>query len=253
MPSVSPEQKRFFGIVHAIQSGKMKLTKAQGKTKKAAKEMNPSDVKDFLMECFNLKKCSVETKKRLIITLKSLNENYEDSNPNVNVVASSKRFHGDFKETLKGYRGYMLTPKEHQAATNGDIKPTVLNNFNIGFSKSDPVGNTSTVMIKKLREPNGQYVYTAIVKVRGGEDQEEPEIAAPESADQAPAQPAPQQPSTSNSAPQQSALTEGLAGDEIRIIKSVPISIHGNEKTADSISGDEILTNFINTIYRKYA
>ena len=65
-------------------------------------------------------------------------EDYEGSMSSPEVVASSKRFRGDFKETLKGYQGYEFTPHENQAADNADVKSTVHNDFNVGFAKSDP-------------------------------------------------------------------------------------------------------------------
>jgi hypothetical protein len=44
MPSESKKQQQFFGIVHAIQSGKKK---AEGKAGEVAKDMDPKDVKKF--------------------------------------------------------------------------------------------------------------------------------------------------------------------------------------------------------------
>jgi len=45
--AVSEKQRKFFGIVRALQKGTLKKNKAFGKAKKAAKEMDPKDVKDF--------------------------------------------------------------------------------------------------------------------------------------------------------------------------------------------------------------
>lgn len=45
--AISDKQRKFFGIVRALQQGTIKKNKAFGKVKKAAKEMDPEDVKDF--------------------------------------------------------------------------------------------------------------------------------------------------------------------------------------------------------------
>lgn len=45
MPSKSKQQRKFFGIVRAIQEGKMKG--ASEEAKKAAENMSASDVKDY--------------------------------------------------------------------------------------------------------------------------------------------------------------------------------------------------------------
>jgi hypothetical protein len=47
MPSSSKQQQKFMGMVHALQKGDMKQSDASPEIKKVAKDMNPSDVKDF--------------------------------------------------------------------------------------------------------------------------------------------------------------------------------------------------------------
>jgi len=47
MPAESKSQQQFMGIVHAIQKGEMAPSEAHGPAREAAKEMKPSDVKDF--------------------------------------------------------------------------------------------------------------------------------------------------------------------------------------------------------------
>ena len=47
MPSVSKRQRKFMGIVHAIQEGKMKATEAGTNARKAAESMSHSDVKEY--------------------------------------------------------------------------------------------------------------------------------------------------------------------------------------------------------------
>jgi hypothetical protein len=47
MSSSSKQQQKFMGMVHALQKGDMKQSDASPEIKKVAKDMNPSDVKDF--------------------------------------------------------------------------------------------------------------------------------------------------------------------------------------------------------------
>jgi hypothetical protein len=47
MPAASQQQQKLMGIVHALQKGDMKPSKASGKAKEMAKSMKKGDVKDF--------------------------------------------------------------------------------------------------------------------------------------------------------------------------------------------------------------
>lgn len=231
MPSETPKQRRFMHVVYAMQKGKMAKS---GKAGEAANEMDPQDVKDFLMQECGLKECGVSTKQRILKVLKYLmghNVIQEEIPASPDVVASTKTAHGDFDQTLKMYRGFEFTPKENQAIQNFDeAQPSVHDKFKVQYSKSDDFTNNSTIVVKKLRQPDGKFVYTALVKVRGGEEAEAPEepAGAPPEGEAPPAQ-----------APMKEA-----AGDEIKIIKSVPI---------DGMGGEEILTNFLQAVYHNQA
>jgi hypothetical protein len=243
MPAQSEKQQKFMQVVHAMQKGK---TPKSGKAGQAADSMRPQDVKDFLMQECGLMECNVPAKKRIVTVLKSLighNAITEEDEATPEVVASSKTLHGDFDQTLKMYRGFELTPKENQAIQNFDgAEPAVHDKFKVQYSKSDDFTNNSTIVIKKLRQPDGKYVYTALVKVRGGGDEPEPTTEPP--AGSAPPQ-EPAQPSTQAQPPQpQQQMREGGSGDEIKIIKSIPI---------DDSEGSEILTNFIQSVYHQQA
>ena len=47
MPSVSKQQQKFMGLVHAIQKGDVPASDASPEAQKVAQDMKPSDVKDF--------------------------------------------------------------------------------------------------------------------------------------------------------------------------------------------------------------
>ena len=47
MPAVSKQQRKFMGLVHAVQKGKVPTSKVSKSAKDAAKQMKKSDVEDF--------------------------------------------------------------------------------------------------------------------------------------------------------------------------------------------------------------
>lgn len=222
-------------LVYAMQKGKMPKS---GKAGKAASEMNPEDVRDFLMQECGMLECGMHAKQRILKVLKSLvghNKLQEDDQETPNVLASTKTLHGDFNSTLKMYRGFELTPKENQAVQNFEVKPAAHDRFKVQYSKSDDFTNNSTIVVKKLREPTGQFVYVALIKVRGGEDKPE---------EQPPAEQPPQEPAAQAGQPPLKEIETDVAGDEIKIVKSTPI---------DDQEGSEILTNFLQAAYRTKA
>jgi hypothetical protein len=244
MPSVSTKQRNFMHVVHAMQKGKMAKS---GKAGQAADSMNPSDVKDFLMQECGFMECGPEVKMRILKGLKEIQEPMnlqEEVPPTPNPVASSKTLHGDYEQTLTMYRGFEFLPKENQAIQNFDeVQPAEHDKFKVKYSKSDSsFTNTSTIVVKKLREPTGQFVYIALIKVRGGD--KEPEVAP---AGGAPGGEPPQQNLAAQTGakppePQLKEAEEG--GDEIKIIKSIPL---------DGREGSEILTNFLQAVYHQQA
>jgi hypothetical protein len=243
MPSTSPAQRHFFHAVYAMQHGKMPKS---GKAGEAASKMDPQDVKDFLMQECGLQECGTSPKKRILRVLRTIMGSpaplTEEEEPTPKVVASTKTAHGDFDQTLKMYRGFELTPKENQAIQNFDeARPTVHDKFKVQYSKSDDFTNNSTIVVKKLLQPDKKFCYTALIKVRGGEEQPvaAPEAPPPGGPEGAP--PAGGPPAGAPPAPGAPPLKEAEGGgDEIKVIKSIPI---------DGNSGDAILTNFLQAIY----
>ena len=47
MPAVSKQQRKFMGLVHAVQQGKVPASKVSKSTRGAAKQMKKKDVEDF--------------------------------------------------------------------------------------------------------------------------------------------------------------------------------------------------------------
>jgi hypothetical protein len=247
MPASSDKQRKFMWVVHGIQKGKISPGHAGDKASKAAKSMNPEDVKDFLMQECGLKECEIDVKRRLLQGLKELqgHMNLREEEPSApNTISSTKTLHGDFEQTLKMYRGFEFTPKENQAIQNFDeAEPTAHDKFKVQYSKSDDYTNTSTIVVKKLKEPTGKFVYTALIKVRGGEDQEATPPEAPPTKEPSETPPSGGQPGNQPPPPVREADGD-LEGDEIKIIKSTAI---------DDQEGSEILTNFLQAVYHQQA
>jgi hypothetical protein len=230
MASHSDTNSRFLWLVHGLQKGKISETRVDPIIRKAAHSIPDQLLKEYLMDHCGIKNCGVDTKRKLVGKLKELQIASEET---PSPIANVKTFNGDFDSTCKMYRGFELTPKENQAIKNfTDVQPTIHDKFQVQYSKSDDYGNTSTVVVKKLKEPQGHFVYLAIMKIRAGEDvPEEPATEEePPNSQEKPATPTP-------------SLKEE-SGEEIKLIKSVPI----NDQ-----EGSEILTNFLRYIYRTKA
>lgn len=169
MPSKSPAQQNLMHIVYRMQQGEIPKS---GKAGEIANQIKPSDLKHFLMQEYGFCEFDETVKKRIFSVLKEFKKKNlnEEENPEApNVIASSKTFEGDFDQTLKMYLGFELTPKENQAIQNfNEAKPVLHDKFKVQYSKSDDFTNNTTFFIKKLRQPDGKFVYFAFVKVRGG-------------------------------------------------------------------------------------
>jgi len=220
MPAKSEKQKNFMGLVYGVQQGKVPKSKVGDKVTKAADSMSKEDVKDFLMQECGLRECNIDVKRRILSALKeivepmNLEEEYEEDN--IDPVATSKGYYGDFDKTVKMYNDENeFTPKENQAIQNFKIKPIEYDIFKVVYSKTDTSGNTSKIVIKKLKDSNGKFLYTAIVKIRAVEEK-----------------------------PDDNVDNSKIKGENIKLIKSIPI---------DYNEGSEILTNFLLDVYYKKA
>ena len=63
MPAVSKQQRKFMGLVHAVQQGKVPASKVSKSARDAAKQMKKKDVEDFA----DTKEKGLPTKKRNVI------------------------------------------------------------------------------------------------------------------------------------------------------------------------------------------
>lgn len=231
MASLPNQNTKFLWLVHGLQKGKISENKVSPTIRRAAQYIPDQLLKEYLMDHCGIKNCGVDIKKNLIGKLKELQTEPEEA---PNPIANVKTFNGNFDSTVKMYRGFELTPKENQAIKNFTIQPTIHDKFKVQYSKSDDYGNTSTVVVKKLKEPQGHFVYLAIMKIRSGEDTPETPEDSPDAENK-------------ENPPQDTSVKSPLkedAGEEIKLIKSTPI---------DDTEGSEILTNFLQSIYRTKA
>ena len=115
-----------------------------------------------------------EQKKKLLITLKKLQESYsntgnvggetditnadnlmvsEEAPANKNVMAKTFDTEGDFDSYVNQNRGIEMTPKEQQAVLGyKTAKPTQQDKFFVKYEITDGFGHNSTTIIKKMKE-----------------------------------------------------------------------------------------------------
>lgn len=224
--STPKKQTKFFETIQHVQSGRLHPSDVCLEVRKAAKKISPSVIKQFN----NKNKLPLKIKKEVLSVLKDivepmyLNENESPSNP----VSKTFNVDGDFELEIKRYVGLPLSEKELEAINNyTEIKPNKIEKNEIRYETTDAFNNTTTSVIKKLKEGGNRYTFTAFIKY----DQPEKEDKPPETTSQSPFG-GNQQP------PQQSQEPEEKSKkDKIIITKSTPFE--------DDISGGAILSEFL--------
>lgn len=177
MPSISPDQKRFFRIVYDMQQGKRKKS---GKAGKAANTMNPTTVKHFLEE----KSVSMNKIKEIIKSLKELRydttgtsfsgnpspvepmylnelDTTSEPDPISNQFNQELKNNENFDSFVNTYTGLPMKPKEKETFQNIQNIKAISNKFDpnaIEFSNTDKFGATTKTVIKKLRDPNSNNI-----------------------------------------------------------------------------------------------
>jgi hypothetical protein len=216
MPAKSEKQRRFFGLVRGVQSGKVHPSKVGPEVRKVAHGISTKDAEDFASSIAELK-----VKKAVLAVLKELHEPMYLNEIEVNPVAKTFNQTGKYEEYVKKFQGMPISPKEMEAITGFQgAKPTKIERTQIRFENTDTFNNSTTTVIKKLRE-GSQFVFTAFTKF----DQTQPE--EPEDAPIDPNAP-PQ--------PEEPAVPEEEM-DEIVVTKSTSFN--------DDIKGGAILAEFL--------
>lgn len=212
-----------------------------------------------------MKECmTLEQKKRLLIALRSLKEEYtgnvggetdianadnlvaEDEftsavKPDRNVVAKTFDTEGDFDSYVNQRRGIEITSKEQQAILGyAKTKPTQRDRFFIRYETTDDFGNNDTTVIKKLREGN-QFCWTAFTKHETAEEEGKPEGSEKEIPEKGEEE-IPKE--KGNESPKDLELKEQLpTNDEFTV--NDPIRITKTSTFVDDTQGADILSDFL--------
>jgi len=169
MPSKSKAQRKFFGLVHAIQSGKVHPSKVSMKVRKAAKKISSKDVKDFAKTPEG--NLPYKVKKEIISVLKELQEPmYLNEDEAKDAVAKTFNTKGNFDQYIQKFVGSEFLPKELDTLHNHkEQKPTKIQKNEIRYETTSDFGTSTINVVKKLKDGSG-FAYTSFTKYLKNED-----------------------------------------------------------------------------------
>jgi len=216
MPAHSEQQKKFFGLVRGVQSGKVHPSKVSADVRKVARSISSKDAGDFASSIAELK-----IKKAVLSVLKELHEPMYLNELETNPVAKTFNQTGEFEEYIKKFQGLPISPKEMEAIHGfKETKPTKIERTQIRYETTDTFNNSITTVIKKLRE-GSQILFTAFTKFSQTKPEEPEEQPLDPNSPPAPDEPTVEEPET----------------DEIVVTKSASFT--------DDIKGGAILAEFL--------
>ncbi len=200
---------------------------------------------DKLKKLVKSDKLTSEQRRKILISLKSLKEEYTgniggetdianadnlmaEDNAVVgekNIVAKTFDAQGDFDTYVNQHRGIEMTSKEQQSILGyKKTKPNQQDKFFVKYETSDTFGNNATTVIKKLKEGN-QFCYTAFAKTQNSNDNQGSKLK-----ELAPA-------NIQAQSKKQDTVTQN---NPIRITKTITF--------ADDSTGSELLSDFLLTL-----
>ena len=174
MPAQSEKQRRFFGLVRAVQKGDKSPHEVSPELRKAAKSISAKDAGDFARSVAELK-----TKKAMLSILKDCrNPLYlDEGDDTIGVNPIAKEFHvkDDFEVYVKKFIGQPFSPKELEAVnTFKEVKPSRVERTEIWYENTDDFQNSTTTVIKKMKDGT-QFSFNAFTKHTTTQPEEEPE------------------------------------------------------------------------------
>lgn len=215
MPSRSKKQRRFFGLVHAVQKGDTPPSNVSRSVRKVAKKMDPKSVKDFATS--SEKDLPLKLKMEMLSVLKEFQEPMMLQEGQTNPIAKEFTKTGIYEQYTQKFVGLPFSQKELESINNyTDVKPSKIDKNQVRYESSDQFNNNTTTVIKKLRE-GSQFSYTSFTKYSQTQKEKNPEQ-----------QNAEQQPTVTPVGPQP---------EDIIVAKSIAFT--------DDISGSKILSDFI--------
>jgi len=222
MPAKSKKQRRFFGLVHAVQKGETKPSQVSRSVRKVAKKMNPKSVTDFAAS--SEKDLPLKLKMEILSVLKEFQEPMMLQEGQTNPIAKEFTKTGIYDQYIQKFVGLPFSQKELESINNyTDVKPSKIDKNQVRYESSDQFNNNTTTVIKKLRE-GSQFAYTSFTKYSQTQKEQEPEQ---------PAQPG--QPGQEGQPP--TVTPSGPQPEDIIVAKSIAFT--------DDISGSKILSDFI--------
>jgi hypothetical protein len=156
--------REFFGLVHGIHSGRIHPSRVSMLARKAAKQISPSDIKEYAKSTD--KKLPLKIRKEILGILKDIQEPmYLNEEEKSNPIAKTWNVDGDYELEIKKYNGLTLSQKEMEAIDSyTEVKPTKIEKNQIRYETTDAFSNTTTTVIKKLKDGSSQFCFTAFTK-----------------------------------------------------------------------------------------
>ena len=233
MPSVSKKQRRFFGIVHAVQKGEKKPSEVSRAIRKVSKKMSPKSVEDF--SSTKEKNLPLKLKMEMLSVLKEFWEPMMLQEGQTNPIAKEFTKSAVYDEYIQKFVGLPFSQKELETIGNyTDVKASKIDKNQIRYESSDQFNNNTTTTIKKLRE-GSQFSYTAFTKYTLTKPEEKEPAAEPAQPDQPPQPGQPPQPSQ----PPQPPVVQpvGPQPEDVVVAKSTSFT--------DDITGSKVLADFL--------
>lgn len=241
MPSHSEKQRRFFGLVRAVQKGEKPSHEVSPEIRKVAGSISAKDAGDFATSVAELK-----MKKAVLSILKDcrepmyLNEEGE-SQASIDPIASSFHVKEDWATYIKPYIGQPFSSKDLEAIQNfKDKHATTITRTELWYKTTDSFSVSKTTVIKKMKD-SGQLSFTAFQKQERPDPSKDKEDDAANSLNAALAptapQPAGQPPAEDDTTSPESKEDEKDEKDDIMVIKSILFK--------DDIKGAAILIEFL--------
>src|ERR1017187_6152536 len=137
MPSVSKKQKRFFGLIRAVQTGAKPEDEVSSRLRKVAHSISAKDASDFASSLVELK-----TKKKVLSILKENTFINEDETVKMDPIAKIFHVKEEWTKYIKPYIGQPLSSKELEALGNFKEKqPGTIKRTEIWYNTTDPFGS----------------------------------------------------------------------------------------------------------------
>jgi hypothetical protein len=173
MPASSKKQRRFFGLVRALQKGEVPPSKVSSNIRKVAKKIDPKSAEDFAAT----KEGGLPLKVRMemLSVLKDFQEPMMLHETQTNPIAKEFTRKEKYDSYVQRFVGLPFSQKEMESINNyTETKPSKIDGNQIRYESSDQFGNNTSTLIKKLRD-GSLFVYTAFTKYTRTQPEETPE------------------------------------------------------------------------------